>query len=144
MLECLKKILDTIMSIFNYKSLKEKNKEAEKELLNELEKQQKEKSKEKEKEVNNAIKDKDEDTINAIINRKIKKVTKIVVACVALSILCGCITKYVPVYVKEEEKVIYLENEGKPGYWVPEETMKKLLTYKVKYEAYLEAKGNVR
>ena len=144
MMDIIKKLFDAIIQFFKYKEAKEENDGNKNEKVNQLEKEVKEKGKEKEKDIELAIKDKDEDAINAIINRKVKKVVKVLFLFVSLSILCGCITKYVPVYVKEEEKVVYLENEGKPGYWVPEETMKKLLIYKVRYEAYLEAKGNVK
>lgn len=144
MMDIIKKLFDAIIQFFKYKEAKEENDSNKNEKVDQLQKEAKEKGKEKEKDVEQAIKDKDEDAINAIINRKVKKVVKVLFLFVSLSILCGCVTKYVPVYVKEEEKVVYLENEGKPGYWVPEETMKKLLTYKVRYEAYLEAKGNVK
>ena len=144
MIDVIKKLFDAIIQFFKYKEAKEENDSNKNEKVDQLQKEAKEKGKEKEKDVEQAIKDKDEDAINAIINRKVKKVAKALFLFVSLSILCGCVTKYVPVYVKEEEKVVYLENEGKPGYWVPEETMKKLLTYKVRYEAYLEAKGNVK
>lgn len=143
-MDIIKKLFDAIIQFFKYKEAKEENDSNKNEKVDQLQKEAKEKGKEKEKDVEQAIKDKDEDAINAIINRKVKKVVKVLFLFVSLSILCGCVTKYVPVYVKEEEKVVYLENEGKPGYWVPEETMKKLLTYKVRYEAYLEAKGNVK
>ena len=144
MMDVIKKLFDAIIQFFKYKEAKEEKEGTQNQKVDQLQKEAKEKGKEKEKEVIDAIKDKDEDTINAIINRTVKKTAKVLFLFVSLSVLCGCVTKYVPVYVKEEEKVIYQENEGKPGYWVPEETMKKLLTYKVKYEAYLEAKGNVK
>ena len=144
MIDIIKKLFDAIIQFFKYKEAKEEKEGTQNQKVDQLEKEAKEKGKEKEKEVIDAIKDKDEDAINAIINRTVKKTAKVLFLFVSLSVLCGCVTKYVPVYVKEEEKVVYLENEGKPGYWVPEETMKKLLTYKVRYEAYLEAKGNVK
>lgn len=135
MLEILKKLMDALIQFFKYKEAKVNSNDAKKEKVIELEEEVDKKIDDKVDEVDDAIEDNDIEKINTIIHRSILLLGFMI-------IFSGCVTKYVPVYVQEDEKVIFEEKDGKPGYWVPQTTMRKLLTYKVKWEAYLEAKQN--
>lgn len=133
MLETLRKIMDVLIQFFKYKEAKISTDDVKREKVIELEKDVEKKASDKVDEVDIAIENNDLDKINSIIHR-------IILLFGFMLIFSGCVTEYVPVYVQEDEKVIYEEKDGKPGYWVPQTTMRKLLTYKVKWEAYLEAK----
>lgn len=136
-LEFLKKLMDMLIQFFKYKEVKQNSEEIKNEKVDNLIENVNKKIEEKIDEVNDAVDNNDVDKINVIINR-------ILLPFILFSSLVfnGCITKYVPVYVQEDEKVIYEEKDGKAGFWVPQSTMRKLLTYKVKWEAYLEAQQN--
>lgn len=142
-METLRKIIDAIIAFLKYKTAKQENIKVNKETANIIEQDAKKIAEKKQKEVNEAIESKDEDKINSIINRVCKK--GMIIFILAFQVLIsGCYTEYVPVYVPESDKVIYMEHEDKPGYWVPERTMNLLLSYKVKYEAYVEAIDNAK
>ena len=131
-MEFLKKIIDLIIEFFKYKSVKETN-EVKKENI-EFQDNVDENFKKKQKKLDKAIEDRDEDAINTLVNMSL---------IVSLLFFSGCITKEVPVYIPSNQKIVFMENENKePGYWVPENKFKELVSYKLKWQAYLEEKKN--
>ncbi len=134
MLDLIKKLIDFLTKFFEYKNTKETN-----DAVKDNKKFQKDLEKialKKEKEVDKAFKKIDVDSINRIIHR-----TSILV--VISFLFVGCITKTDIVYVQEDDKVVYMENNGKPGYWLSESTLRKLIDYKIKWEAYQELKYGI-
>lgn len=133
-MEFLKKLFELIIEFFRYKSVRETN-EIKKENV-EFQDNVDKNFKKKEKKLDKALKDRDEDAINALVNMSL---------IISLFLFSGCITKEVPVYIPSNQKIVYMENENKePGYWVPENKLRELISYKLKWQAYLEEKKNAQ
>lgn len=133
-MEFLKKLFELIIEFFKYKSVRETN-EIKKENI-EFQDNVDKNFKKKEKKLDKALKDRDEDAINALVNMSL---------IISLFLFGGCITKEVPVYIPSNQKIVYMENENKePGYWVPENKLRELISYKLKWQAYLEEKKNAQ
>ena len=131
MIDLIKKLIDFLIKFFEYKNTKATN-DATKDNKKFQENLEKIISK-KEKEVDKAFKNIDVDTINRIIHR-------IGVLFMISFIFCGCITKTDTIYIHEDDRVVYMERNNKPGYWLSETTLRRLLEYKIKWEAYQELK----
>lgn len=131
MMDLIKKLIDLLTKFFEYKNNKETN-----DAIKDNKQFQKDLDKivtKKEKEVDKAFKNNDIDAINKIIHGCI---TFVIIS----FLFCGCITKTNTIYIQEEDKVVYMEKDGKPGYWLSETTLKRLIDYKIKWEAYQELK----
>lgn len=131
MMDLIKKLIDFLTKFFEYKNTKATN-----DAIKDDKKFQKNLEKivsKKEKEVDKAFKNIDVDAINRIIHRSC-------VLFIVSFLFCGCITKTDTIYIQEDDRVVYMENNGKPGYWLSETTLRRLLEYKIKWEAYQELK----
>lgn len=131
MMDLIKKLIDFLTKFFEYKNTKVTN-----DAIKDNKKFQKDLEKivsKKEKEVDKAFKKIDVDSINRIIHRTI-------VLFIISLLFCGCVTKTDIIYVQDDDKVVYMEKDGKPGYWLSESTLRKLINYKIKWEAYQELK----
>lgn len=81
---------------------------------------------------------KDSDAINKRIH-DLRKAGLVFVMVYAMGV-CGCTTPRV-IYVPEQDKVVPLELNGRPGWWVPEMVMVDLLERATENHNRNEAKG---